>query len=35
LFSMTWEEVFALLLTTMGPVGITMTDARGNASDRL
>ena len=25
MFGMTWEEIFALLLTAMGPVGITMT----------
>jgi small neutral amino acid transporter SnatA (MarC family) len=25
MFGMTWEEIFVLLLTAMGPVGITMT----------
>src|SRR5258708_14062597 len=25
MFGMTWEEIFALLLTAMGPVGITMS----------
>ena len=25
MFGMTWEEIFALLLTAMGPVGISMT----------
>src|SRR5258708_9301579 len=25
MFGMTWEEVFALLLSAMGPVGITMS----------